>query len=42
MKNVLYMVIPCFNEEEILPDTIKELDKKMKELIKKKTIDKNT
>lgn len=42
MKNVLYMVIPCFNEEEILPDTIKELDKKMKELIKKKTIDKNS
>lgn len=42
MKNILYMVIPCFNEEEILPDTIKVMDKKMKDLIKKKKIDKSS
>ena len=42
MKNILYMVIPCFNEEEVLPDTIKVMDKKMKDLIKKKKIDKNS
>ena len=42
MKNILYMVIPCFNEEEVLPDTIKVMDKKMKDLIKKKKIDKSS
>ena len=42
MKNILYMVIPCFNEEEILPDTIKVMDKKMKDLIKNKKIDKSS
>ncbi len=42
MKNILYMVIPCFNEEEVLPDTIKVMDKKIKDLIKKKKIDKNS
>ena len=42
MKNILYMVIPCFNEEEILPDTINVLDKKMNHLIKEKKIDKNS
>ncbi len=42
MKNVLYMVIPCFNEEEILSDTINVLDKKMNNLIKEKKIDKNS
>ena len=35
MKNkaILNLVIPCYNEEEALPYTKKELDKKMKALI---------
>ena len=38
MKNKLYMVIPCYNEEEVLGETIKIISKKMKELIKNKKI----
>lgn len=37
-KNILYMVIPCYNEEEVLPETTKRLEKKLSELIKKKVI----
>ena len=37
-KNILYMVIPCYNEEEVLPETTKRLEKKLSELIKKKII----
>ena len=36
--DVLYMVIPCYNEEEVLPETTKRLEKKLSELIKKKVI----
>ena len=36
--DVLYMVIPCYNEEEVLPETTKRLEKKLGELIKKKVI----
>ena len=32
------MVIPCYNEEEVLPETTKRLEKKLSELIKKKII----
>ena len=34
--DVLYMVIPCYNEEEVLPETTKRLEKKLGDLIKKK------
>lgn len=36
--DVLYMVIPCYNEEEVLPETTKRLEKKLEDLIKKKVI----
>ena len=36
--DVLYMVIPCYNEEEVLPETTKRLEKKLGGLIKKKVI----
>ena len=35
---ILYMVIPCYNEEEMLDITTKELTKKLHDLIKKKII----
>ncbi len=34
----LYLIIPCYNEEEVLPETKKRLKKKMDELIQKKKI----
>lgn len=40
--NTLFIVIPCYNEEQVLEETIKRLDKKMKELIKSKVVDKNS
>ena len=39
MNTILYMVIPCYNEEEVLPETAKELQKKISYLIEKKEID---
>ena len=36
--DVLYMVIPCYNEEEVLPETTKKKKKKLGDLIKKKVI----
>ena len=33
MKNTLYMVIPCYNEQEVLPETTKRLKAKMSDLI---------
>ncbi|MDE5909807.1 MAG: glycosyltransferase family 2 protein [Lachnospiraceae bacterium] len=42
MKNVLYLVIPCYNEEEVLPETSARLQKKVTELIEKKKIDQNS
>ena len=35
MENRLYVVIPCYNEEEVLPETSKRLKEKMNELINK-------
>ena len=40
--NTLFMVIPCYNEEEVLNETIKVLNKKMNKLIKDKKISKNS
>ena len=33
MRDILYLVIPCYNEEEVLEETAKQLKKKMNELI---------
>lgn len=40
--NILYVVIPCYNEEEVLEETTKQLTKKMNELISEKLIDKKS
>lgn len=39
MENVLYLIIPCYNEEEVLPETSARLREKMNELIGEKKID---
>ncbi len=39
MDNILYMVIPCYNEEEVLPETAKRLQDKMQTLIQAGKID---
>ena len=41
-RNTLCIVIPCYNEEEILNDTIKKLLEKIKELIDNKIIKKDS
>ncbi len=33
MENVLYIVVPCYNEEEVLPETSKRLTEKLSSLI---------
>ena len=38
----LYLVIPCYNEEEVLKETSKRLKVKMEELIEKKKISKES
>ncbi len=35
MGDILYVVVPCYNEEEVLPETQKELTKKLNRLIEK-------
>ena len=37
-NNILYIVVPCYNEEEVLTETTKQLDKKLKYLIEKEII----
>ena len=32
---ILYLVVPCYNEEEVLPETSKRLREKMQSLIEK-------
>ena len=39
---VLYMVIPCYNEEEVLGETTKQLKELIERLIKEKKISKNS
>ena len=41
-NNILYVVIPCYNEEEVLNETTKRLSEKMKNLIDKKAISKDS
>ena len=33
IKNTLYVVVPCYNEEEVLPETAKRLKQKMEALM---------
>lgn len=40
--DVLYLVIPCYNEEAVLDETHKRLEKKMNELMKGKKINKKS
>ncbi|MBQ3325640.1 glycosyltransferase family 2 protein [Candidatus Saccharibacteria bacterium] len=42
MKNNLYIVVPCYNEEECLDETTKRLTKKLDNLIKGGIIDKKS
>ena len=42
MEKVLYFVIPCYNEEEVLDETAKQIDKKLKSLIKANKISKKS
>lgn len=42
MKNILYMVIPCYNEEEVILETTKRLHEKYENLIKRKIISKKS
>ena len=37
-ENVLYVVIPCYNEQEVLPETAKRIKKKIASLIEAKRI----
>lgn len=39
MGKILYIVVPCYNEEEVLPETTKRLITKLEKLIKEKKID---
>ena len=41
-KPILYLVIPAFNEEQVLPITTEELTKKLNKLIKDKIINKDS
>ncbi len=38
MENILYLVIPCYNEEEVLPETSSRLKEKINDLMKKNKI----
>lgn len=42
MKNLLYVVIPCYNEEEVIKETTKRLTIKLDKMIHDKIIDKNS
>ncbi len=42
MEKVLYVVTTCYNEEEVLEETSKQIDKKLKDLIKEKKISKKS
>ena len=42
MKNTLYLVIPCYNEELVLEETTKRLNEKFEQLIKNNIISKKS
>lgn len=37
-SEVLFIVVPCFNEEEVLPETNRRLNEKLADLVKKKKV----
>lgn len=39
MGNILYLVIPCYNEEEVLPETSARIKEKINDLIERQKID---
>lgn len=41
-EKILYIVVPCYNEEEVLNETTKRLEVKMKSLVKDKKISKDS
>ena len=41
-KNIIYLVIPCYNEEEVLPITTKKLTEKLDNMIKDKLVSKES
>lgn len=42
MNNVLYLVVPCYNEEEVLPRTAEILRDKLREMVSAKLISKGS
>ena len=42
MNDILYLVIPCYNEEAVLPETAKRLSEKMKKMIVTNLISKDS
>ena len=41
-EKILYIVVPCYNEEEVLKETTKRLKEKLSNLIKRKKSSKNS
>ena len=41
-ETVLYMVIPCYNEQEVLPDSAEKLKNKISDLVARKKISRNS
>ena len=39
-KKVIYMVVPCYNEEEVLDETTRQLTAKIQSLMQKKLVKK--
>lgn len=37
-SDILYLVIPCFNEEEVLPETCRRLTQKLNDMIERKLV----
>jgi len=42
MCDTLFLVIPCFNEEDVLPETSKRLNIKMNNMMEQKLISRNS
>ncbi len=42
MNNILYIAVPCYNEEEVLPETSKRLKEKMASLVENGLVDKKS
>lgn len=42
MGNILFMVVPCYNEQEVITETTKRLSEKLNALISQGKIDKNS